>query len=560
MDNELNSKNLCFTPLGGVGEIGMNLGVYSYGTEEEQEFLIVDMGVSFAGEEAPGADLILPDISFLESELLNLSGLVITHGHEDHFGAVAALWPRLKVPIYCTNFTAALLESKFDDIEEFNKLPIHIFAPGDTLNIGSFKVETIRMNHSIPEATALAIKTAAGTVIHTGDWRIDETPVLDDKTDLKKLKELGDGGILALVCDSTNAAQPGGFNTEATVKTNLEQLIAQAKGRVAVTTFSSNIGRINSIIKAARANDRKVLLLGRSIKRSVNIAVDLDYIESDEGFINESEYGSIQRNKIVIILTGSQGEMRAALSKLANQSMKMIELDKGDCVVYSSRMIPGNEKFILNIQNALIDQGVKLITVADQQVHVSGHASQDELKKIYELVRPKIIVPVHGEAIHLEAHAQFAEKNGISQVARIRNGDMLLLSGPRAHIIDEVPVGRLYRDGKLIGYETELGINIRKRMAQVGHVAVFIVLTKRYSLAFSPKLVISGLPTMDQDGDSIYHLISEELEDLISDLPMKKLKAKSLLEGICSSTVARVVDKIWGKKPLVTSVVHYWSS
>lgn len=560
MDNELNSKNLCFTPLGGVGEIGMNLGVYSYGTEEEQEFLIVDMGVSFAGEEAPGADLILPDISFLESELLNLSGLVITHGHEDHFGAVAALWPRLKVPIYCTNFTAALLESKFDDIEEFNKLPIHIFAPGDTLNIGSFKVETIRMNHSIPEATALAIKTAAGTVIHTGDWRIDETPVLDDKTDLKKLKELGDGGILALVCDSTNAAQPGGFNTEATVKTNLEQLIAQAKGRVAVTTFSSNIGRINSIIKAARANDRKVLLLGRSIKRSVNIAVDLGYIESDEGFINESEYGSIQRNKIVIILTGSQGEMRAALSKLANQSMKMIELDKGDCVVYSSRMIPGNEKFILNIQNALIDQGVKLITVVDQQVHVSGHASQDELKKIYELVRPKIIVPVHGEAIHLEAHAQFAEKNGISQVARIRNGDMLLLSGPRAHIIDEVPVGRLYRDGKLIGYETELGINIRKRMAQVGHVAVFIVLTKRYSLAFSPKLVISGLPTMDQDGDSIYHLISEELEDLISDLPMKKLKAKSLLEGICSSTVARVVDKIWGKKPLVTSVVHYWSS
>lgn len=560
MDNELNSKNLCFTPLGGVGEIGMNLGVYSYGTEEEQEFLIVDMGVSFAGEEAPGADLILPDISFLESELLNLSGLVITHGHEDHFGAVAALWPRLKVPIYCTNFTAALLESKFDDIEEFNKLPIHIFAPGDTLNIGSFKVETIRMNHSIPEATALAIKTAAGTVIHTGDWRIDETPVLDDKTDLKKLKELGDGGILALVCDSTNAAQPGGFNTEATVKTNLEQLIAQAKGRVAVTTFSSNIGRINSIIKAARANDRKVLLLGRSIKRSVNIAVDLGYIESDEGFINESEYGSIQRNKIVIILTGSQGEMRAALSKLANQSMKMIELDKGDCVVYSSRMIPGNEKFILKIQNALIDQGVKLITVADQQVHVSGHASQDELKKIYELVRPKIIVPVHGEAIHLEAHAQFAEKNGISQVARIRNGDMLLLSGPRAHIIDEVPVGRLYRDGKLIGYETELGINIRKRMAQVGHVAVFIVLTKRYSLAFSPKLVISGLPTMDQDGDSIYHLISEELEDLISDLPMKKLKAKSLLEGICSSTVARVVDKIWGKKPLVTSVVHYWSN
>lgn len=560
MDNELNSKNLCFTPLGGVGEIGMNLGVYSYGTEEEQEFLIVDMGVSFAGEEAPGADLILPDISFLESELLNLSGLVITHGHEDHFGAVAALWPRLKVPIYCTNFTAALLESKFDDIEEFNKLPIHIFAPGDTLNIGSFKVETIRMNHSIPEATALAIKTAAGTVIHTGDWRIDETPVLDDKTDLKKLKELGDGGILALVCDSTNAAQPGGFNTEATVKTNLEQLIAQAKGRVAVTTFSSNIGRINSIIKAARANDRKVLLLGRSIKRSVNIAVDLGYIESDEGFINESEYGSIQRNKIVIILTGSQGEIRAALSKLASQSMKMIELDKGDCVVYSSRMIPGNEKFILKIQNTLIDQGVKLITVADQQVHVSGHASQDELKKIYELVRPKIIVPVHGEAIHLEAHAQFAEKNGISQVARIRNGDMLLLSGPRAHIIDEVPVGRLYRDGKLIGYETELGINIRKRMAQVGHVAVFIVLTKRYSLAFSPKLVISGLPTMDQDGDSIYHLISEELEDLISDLPMKKLKAKSLLEGICSSTVARVVDKIWGKKPLVTSVVHYWSN
>ncbi|WJW79940.1 ribonuclease J [Bartonella sp. TP] len=554
-----NSKELCFTPLGGVGEIGMNLGVYTYGTEEDKEYLIVDMGVSFAGEEAPGADLVLPDISFLEGEAVNIVGLVITHGHEDHYGAVAELWPLLKVPIYCTAFTAALLQSKFTDAEKFKELPLHIFKPGDKFKIGEFTVDTIQMNHSIPEATALAIKTSAGTVVHTGDWKIDDSPALGDKTDLEKLKKLGDEGVLALVCDSTNAAQSGGFNTEATVKTNLEKIIAKAKGRVAITTFSSNVGRIISMIKAARANDRKILLLGRSIKRVVNIAIDLGYIGSDETFLSEQEYNEVPRDKLVIILTGSQGEMRAALSKLADGAMKQIELSRGDCVVYSSRMIPGNEKLILRVQNALIDQGVELITVADQQVHVSGHASQDELKKIYELVRPKILVPVHGEAIHLEAHAKFATKEGIGQIARIRNGDMLLLSGKKAKIIDEVPVGRLYRDGKLLGYDTELGINVRKKLAQVGHIAVFIVLTNRLNLAFSPKLIINGLPAFDQEGESMYDLIHAALEDLIDDLPAKKLKNKVALESACNSAVVRTVEKAWGKRPLVTSVIHYIS-
>ncbi|MDN5248903.1 MAG: ribonuclease J [Alphaproteobacteria bacterium] len=554
-----NSKELCFTPLGGVGEIGMNLGVYTYGTEEDKEYLIVDMGVSFAGEEAPGADLVLPDISFLEGEAVNIVGLVITHGHEDHYGAVAELWPLLKVPIYCTAFTAALLQSKFTDAEKFKELPLHIFKPGDKFKIGEFTVDTIQMNHSIPEATALAIKTSAGTVVHTGDWKIDDSPALGDKTDLEKLKKLGDEGVLALVCDSTNAAQSGGFNTEATVKTNLEKIIAKAKGRVAITTFSSNVGRIISMIKAARANDRKILLLGRSIKRVVNIAIDLGYIGSDETFLSEQEYNEVPRDKLVIILTGSQGEMRAALSKLADGAMKQIELSRGDCVVYSSRMIPGNEKLILRVQNALIDQGVELITVADQQIHVSGHASQDELKKIYELVRPKILVPVHGEAIHLEAHAKFATKEGIGQIARIRNGDMLLLSGKKAKIIDEVPVGRLYRDGKLLGYDTELGINVRKKLAQVGHIAVFIVLTNRLNLAFSPKLIINGLPAFDQEGESMYDLIHAALEDLIDDLPAKKLKNKVALESACNSAVVRTVEKAWGKRPLVTSVIHYIS-
>lgn len=549
-------NELVFLPLGGVGEIGMNLGVYGYGSEENREWLIVDFGVSFAGPELPGVDLILPDIRFLENERHNIRGMVITHAHEDHFGAILDLWPKLKVPVYCTAFTAGLLETKRQTDFDSYEVPVNVFKAGDSFEIGSFNIEALAVAHSIPEPVSLAIKTKLGTVIHTGDWKIDPEPSLGAVTDEKRFRELGEQGVLALVCDSTNALRDGVSPTEHDVGKSLANIISEAEGRVAITTFSSNVGRILSIALAAKEAGRKVLLVGRSMKRSVAVAEELGYLEGLDPFVDEDEFGYIQRDKLVMILTGSQGEQRAALAKLSRDEMHTLSLAAGDTVIYSSRSIPGNEKAIIDTQNRLIDRGIRIITDHDALVHVSGHPRRNELLKMYDWVKPEILVPVHGEAMHLTAQTALGRQAGIKKVAEIRNGDMLRLAPGAPEVIDEAPVGRIYKDGLLIGNEDELGVNERRKLSHVGHVSIALLMDKQQELLEEPQLVCFGLPENDGNGLILEHEILDTIDKTIDSIPRNRRRDNETVTEAVRRAVRAVVNEIWGKKPVCTVFLH----
>ena len=543
-------NDLVFLPLGGVGEIGMNLGVYGYGPEDNRQWLIVDLGVSFGGPELPGVDLVMPDVTFLENERPNILGLVVTHGHEDHFGAILDLWPKLKIPVYCTAFTAGLLDTKRELDYSSYDVPVTIFKAGDQFELGPFSLEAIAVAHSIPEAVSLAIKTPLGTVIHTGDWKIDIEPSLGLPTDEKRFRELGDDGVLALVCDSTNAMREGVSPTEHDVSNSLAEIISNEKGRVAVTTFSSNVGRILSIARAAKEAGRQVLLVGRSIKRSVSVAEELGYLDGIDAFLSEEDYPYIPRDKIVMVLTGSQGEQRAALSKLSRDEMRSLALTAGDTVIYSSRSIPGNERAIIDTQNRLTDMGVKIITDHDALVHVSGHPRRSDLKKMYEWVKPDILVPVHGEALHLAAQTALGRQVGIKRVAEIRNGDMLKLAPEPVEVIDEVPVGLIYKDGNLIGNEDELGISERRKLSYVGQVSASFLLDKHHNLADVPEVVSFGLPETDDEGNLIDEIITDTIETTIDSIPRAKRKDDDLLREAVRRAIRAEVNEIWGKKPV----------
>lgn len=543
-------NELVFLPLGGVGEIGMNLGVYGYGPEDNRQWLIVDLGVSFGGPELPGVDLVMPDVTFLENERPNILGLVVTHGHEDHFGAILDLWPKLKIPVYCTAFTAGLLDTKRELDYSSYDVPITIFKAGDQFELGPFSLEAIAVAHSIPEAVSLAIKTPLGTVIHTGDWKIDIDPSLGLPTDEKRFRELGNDGVLALVCDSTNAMREGVSPTEHDVSNSLAEIISNEKGRVAVTTFSSNVGRILSIARAAKEAGRQVLLVGRSIKRSVSVAQELGYLDGIDAFLSEEDYPYIPRDKIVMVLTGSQGEQRAALSKLSRDEMRSLALTAGDTVIYSSRSIPGNERAIIDTQNRLTDMGVKIITDHDALVHVSGHPRRSDLKKMYKWVKPDILVPVHGEALHLAAQTALGRQVGIKRVAEIRNGDMLKLAPEPVEVIDEVPVGLIYKDGNLVGNEDELGISERRKLSYVGQVSASFLLDKHYNLADVPEVVSFGLPETDDEGNLIDEIITDTIETTIDSIPRAKRKDDDLLREAVRRAIRAEVNEIWGKKPV----------
>ncbi|VVT17189.1 ribonuclease J [Rhizobium sp. EC-SD404] len=546
---------LVFLPLGGVGEIGMNMALYGWGPAGARQWLMVDCGVTFPGPDLPGVDLVLPDISFIEEERANLRGIVITHAHEDHYGALSDLWPGLNCAVYATPFTAGMLEAKRSYERERNPVPITIYKPGERFTVGPFQVEAIPVNHSIPEPVSLAITTPAGTVIHTGDWKIDEEPTLLPKTDAHRFQQLGDAGVLAMICDSTNAMREGVSPSERAVSDSLRSIIERAEGRVAITTFASNVGRIRSIAEAARDAGRQCLLLGSSMKRVADVATEVGLMEGIPPFIAEDEFGYIPRDKVVVILTGSQGEPRAALAKIARDEMRHVALTAGDTVVFSSRTIPGNEKAILDIINGLVDQGIKIITDGAELVHVSGHPRRSELQQMYSWVKPQILVPVHGEAAHLTAHAELAKASGIKQVPRLRNGMMLRLSPGPAEIIDEAPVGRIYKDGRLIGDLEEMAIGERRKLSFVGHVVVNVLLDAKYELERDPEIITQGVPAFDDEGDAIADLLVDAAIGAVDSIPRARRKDLATVRESVRRSVRAEVNNIWGKKPVTTVLV-----
>ncbi|PLU71726.1 MBL fold metallo-hydrolase [Sinorhizobium medicae] len=549
------NEELVFLPLGGVGEIGMNLGLYGYGRPGSRQWIMVDCGVTFPGPDLPGVDLVLPDIAFLAEERRNLKGIIITHAHEDHYGALNDLWPGLNVPVYASPFTAGMLEAKRAFEKSRSEIPITIFKQGDRINVGPFSVEAVGVNHSIPEPMALIIRTQLGTVVHTGDWKIDLEPSLGPLTDEKRLRQIGEEGVLALICDSTNALREGVSPSERQVSESLSKIIADAEGRVGITTFSSNVGRIRSVAQAAEAAGREVLLLGSSMKRVVDVARDVGLMEGLRPFLAEDEFGYIPRDKVVVILTGSQGEPRAALAKIARDEMRNVAFSAGDTIVFSSRTIPGNEKAINDIKNGLIEQGIHIITDSEALVHVSGHPRRNELQQMYQWVKPQIVVPVHGEAAHLTAHAELALQSGIPSVPRLRNGEMLRLAPGPAEVVDQAPHGRIYKDGTLIGDFEEMGIGERRKLSFAGHVSVSVVLDNRYDFLGDPDVVPIGLPEYDDEGESMEDTLYDAVLGAVESIPRAKRKDLAMLQEAVRRAVRSTANQVWGKKPVVTVFV-----
>ncbi|WP_321341126.1 ribonuclease J [Breoghania sp.] len=545
---------LVFCPLGGVGEIGMNMGLYGFGPANERTWLMVDCGVSFAGPDLPGVDLIMPDIRFIEAERKNLAGIIITHAHEDHYGALMDLWPRLEAPVYCTPFTAGLLKAKVYGHGGVD-VPVTVVEQGSRIQVGPFDVELIAMSHSIPEPTALAIRTEFGTVLHSGDWKIDPEPGVGKPIDVKRLREIGDEGVLALISDSTNATREGVSPSEADVARSLTEIISKAKHRVAVTTFASNVARLRAVALAADACGRDVVVIGRAMKRTIDVASELGYMDGIKPFLDEEAYGYLPRDKVVALCTGSQGEARAALARIASDDHRAITLNSGDLVIFSSRTIPGNEREVNRIINALVSDGVNVMTDKDGLVHVSGHPRLGEMEQLYDMIRPKIALPVHGEAMHLAAHARFARKQGVKTVITAYNGTMVRIAPGKAEAIDEVPVGQMLKDGGMLVEPEFSGVVERRRLSFGGVVVGSIVLNSSGEIVADTDVAIIGVPEVDDDGDDFEEIVIDAIEGAIESIPRKRRRDPELVREAARRAARSAVVQRWGKKPVCKILV-----
>ncbi|MGB8527615.1 MAG: ribonuclease J, partial [Rhodoplanes sp.] len=535
------TNELVFAPLGGVGEIGMNLSLYGFGPPRKRAWIAVDLGVAFAGDDLPGIDLIMPDIRFLVQQKRDLRALVLTHAHEDHFGALIDLWPQFRAPVYATPFTAALFEAKRLSEPGAPEVPINIVPLGGRLSLDPFDVEFVSVAHSIPESNALIIRTPTGAVLHTGDWKLDSHPVIGPPTDEAKLKALGEAGCLAVVGDSTNAIRAGRSPSERDVAKTLGELIASAPARVAVTTFASHVGRIRSVAEAARSCGREVVMIGRAMERIAQVARETGYLDGIRPFRSAETFGHLPREKVVALCTGSQGEPRSALARIAENNHPDVGLDKGDRVIFSSRTIPGNEKAVNRVINGLIDQGVDVITDRTHLVHVSGHPRRDEMSDLLSWVRPRIVVPVHGEALHLAEHAALARKDGIGETILCRNGDLVRLAPEPAGIIDEVPQGRLYKDGALIVHGEGRTVADRRRLGYVGVVSVAVALDDTGLIVAEPEVELIGIPEADVAGRSFADIVSETATETVETLPRPRRRdPDTVAEAVRRAVRARV--------------------
>src|SRR3982075_69383 len=551
----LPTDELVFGPLGGVGEIGMNLSLYGLGPEGARKWLAADPGVPFAGDALPGIDLIMPDIRFLIEERRNLLALVLTHAHEDHFGGIIDLWPRLRVPIYATPFSAALLEAKRQSEPGAPEIPVQVVPLGSRLTIGPFDVEFVSMSHSIPESNGLIIRTGLGTVFHTGDWKLDPTPVIGPATDEKKLRALGEAGCLALVGDSTNAVRDGRSPSESDVSKSLAELMAASPGRVAVTTFASNVARLRSVADAARVCDREVVVVGRAMERIVGVARETGYLNGVQEFRGTDTYGYLPPDKVVALCTGSQGEARAALARIAKDEHPDVTLSKGDRVIFSSRTIPGNEKAVGAVINGLINQGIEVITDRTHLVHVSGHPRRAEMADMYSWVKPHIVVPVHGEALHLFEHAALARKIGIPQGLTCRNGDLVKFAPGKPGVIDEVPEGRIYKDGRLLVDAEARTVADRRRLSMTGVVSVALALDDKGMLAADPEVELIGIPEADQDGEKFAEIAYDVALETVENMPKARRRDPDAMAESVKRAVRAAIASRWGKKPLCIVLV-----
>ena len=541
---------LVFLALGGAGEIGMNLNLYGLGPAGKETWVMIDLGITFGGGQVPGVDVILPDPGFIVEHRDRLAGLVLTHAHEDHLGAVPYLWQRLQCPVYATPFTISILKRKLAETDFADQVEIIEVPLGGRFTVGPFDMELITLTHSIPEPNAIAIRTPVGTVLHTGDWKFDPDPVVGDAADVETLKRLGDEGVLALVCDSTNVFTPGESGSEAELLKSLSELIADAEGRVAVACFASNVARLETIAKAARANGRDVVLAGRSLVRINDAARENGYLADVPAFLDEEDAGHLSEDKAVIVCTGSQGEPRAALSRIANDDHPNVTLGEGDLVIFSSRIIPGNEASIGRLHNQLVRRGIRVVNTTDHFVHVSGHPARDELTRMYQLSRPKLAVPVHGELRHLREHARLALECQVPMAIAAENGAMIRLGPGKPQITGTVPVGRLAADGnRLVPMDGEL-IRSRTRTVYNGAAVVTLVLNGFGGLAAEPEL--SAIALLESGDDPITDEAKEAARAAVEGLKAKQRGDDETVREAVRIAVRRSFRKSLDKNPVIT--------
>lgn len=535
--------DLAFLPLGGTGEIGMNLNLYRCG----DSWLGVDCGIGFGGAANPEVDVMMADPAFIAERREKLVGLVITHAHEDHIGAVAHLWRVLRCPVFVTPFAAAVLRRKLGEVQLQNEVPVHVVQPGGAFELPPFSLQFLQLAHSIPEAQALVIRTPAGTVLHTGDWKLDPDPLVGPRTDEAALAKLGEEGVLAMVCDSTNAMVEGHSGSEADVRRTLRALVRGLRGRVAVTCFASNVARMESIALAARDAGRSVAVVGRSLRNIDAAARECGYLRDIAPFASEDDAADIPDDNLLILVTGSQGEPRSALARIALDQHPRIELGEGDTVVFSSRVIPGNERAINTVQDNLVRRGVRLMTDHDHMIHVSGHPARDELRRLYRLVKPPVAVPVHGEWRHLSAHAELAQEAGSVPVL-LEDGDILRLSPGKPEIIDSAPVGRLVLDGNRLVPLTGGVMGARRRMLFNGVAIASMAVDESGRLCGRPRVSVPGLFETD---DPETGRIADELAQAVADLPATIRREDTALVEAAKTALRRVLGKRLQKRPLV---------
>ncbi len=537
------SGDLAFLPLGGTGEIGMNLNLYRC----NGKWLAVDCGIGFGGAAHPEVDVMMPDPGYIADRRNDLLGLVITHAHEDHVGAVAWLWPQLRCPVYTTPFTAAVLRRKLGEVQLLDQVKLHVVPPGGAMELGPFKLQFLRVTHSIPEAQALVIDTPHGVLLHTGDWKLDPAPLIGEPTDETAFAALGERGVLAMICDSTNAMVEGHSGSEAEVRQSLTALLRGLRGRIAVTCFASNVARVESVALAAHAVGRSVALVGRSLRNLDAAARECGYLRDLPPFLTEDDVDDVPDDNLLMLITGSQGESRSALARVAMDTHPRVALGQGDTVVFSSRVIPGNERAIGTVQDNLVRRGVHLMTDVDHLVHVSGHPARDELRRLYRLVKPRYAVPTHGEWRHLSAHAALAQEAGARPIL-LEDGDILALAPGEVQVVDSAPVGKLVLDGNRL---TPLGggvMSARRRMLFNGVVLGSIAVDANGRLRGEPRVSAPGL--FDSD-DPDLERVTSEFADAIDGLPATLRRDDASLTDAARAALRRALGRRLQKRPLV---------
>ena len=544
----MNKEELIFCPLGGSGEIGMNMNLYAYGKADNLKWIIVDMGVTFADDTIPGVDLIMPDPGFIIDKKNDLLGIVLTHAHEDHIGAVAHIWPELKCKLYATPFTAALLTEKFKEKKINISSFLKIVPLNSQIKLGAFEIDFVTLTHSILEPNGLSIKTPLGTILHTGDWKIDPNPLIGNKIDEEKLKKIGNDGVSSMICDSTNIFSPGRAGSESDVRDSLLRIMELKTKRILVTSFASNVARMESIFYCAKKTGRSICLVGRSMHRIFKVAKQCGYLKGLIEPLEPREAKKVSKNKIVYLATGSQGEPMGAMNRIVNGSHPEVFLEEGDCVIFSSKIIPGNEKKLYNLQNQIVRDNIEIISEENAFVHVSGHPNRDDLKDMYKWVKPKSVIPVHGEHRHMQEHVSFAKEMQVPKTLLIENGDIIkLLPGDAPQIIDKAPAGRIYLDGSISVETDSQSIKDRKNLSINGYLEITLLVSNNGKIK-KPIISFRGIPE-NQNNEPFIFDMEDEIFNICRTFSLEsKNQQKNLIETI-KQNCKRIVREKTGKKP-----------